>query len=225
MREVGWYPNCLLLLDRNLIFEKRHWLSFGVLVYVGFGYNNQQGWECIMPLFGWFSEGVSSVKGWHNQQRLWQVVLFHWVNASNKLIQKLVLRTLYPRCHSFVQQNWAVPMDIGWSRAGYCQGRGGRGRGRGGFQSNATNIEGQTSNACFNCGAIEHFAHNCPNKRNQSARTATTDDDETVANEETTDCVTWIKTELASLLQEETTHLADKLEPSQDFPNAWLNRH
>ena len=67
---------------------------------------------------------------------------------------------------------------------------------------------------------VGHFARNCPNKRNQSARTATTDDDETIANEETTDCVTWIKSKLASLSQEETTRLADKLEPFQDFPNA-----
>ena len=69
-------------------------------------------------------------------------------------------------------------------------------------------------------GAIGHFACNCPNKRNQSARTTTTDNDETIANKKTTDHVAWIKSELASLSQEETTCLTDELEPSQDFPNA-----
>ena len=41
-----------------------------------------------------------------------------------------------------------------------------------------------------------------------------------MANKEMTDCVAWIKSELASLSQEETTCLADELEPSQDFSNA-----
>ena len=164
---------------------------YGRAQNLGFQYRQQQ----QRPRRGFFYRGDQGNSSWRNRDP--NPPQFNSSNAPRSI------------------NNQPVPMDIGRSR-----GRGGRSGGRGGFQSNATNIEGQMSNACFNCGVVGHFAHNCPNKRNQSARATATDDDETIANEETNDCVAWIKFELASLLQEETTHLADELEPSQDFPNA-----
>ena len=178
---------------RNIVQIQRS--LYGQAQNLGFQYGQQRG-----PRRGFFYRGDQGNPSWRSRE-----TNLPQYNSSNT-----------PRS----MNNQPVPMDIGRSRAGYRRGRGGRGGGRGGFRSNATNVEGQTSNACFNCGVVGHFACNCPNKRNQSTRAATVDDDETIANEETTDRVAWIKSELASLSQEETTHLADELEPSQDFPNA-----
>ncbi len=130
--------------------------------------------------------------------------------------------------------NRPVPMDLDRTRSPNW-----RGRGRGNYQGRAAQVGNPRNHAlntprnnapltCFNCNQQGHYARNCPERRPRPDNRTNAnlidwnDDDAYLDNEEeeATDHIKELKTQLRKLSLDDANKLADEMGIEGDFPSA-----
>ena len=80
---------------------------------------------------------------------------------------------------------------------------------------------GNTSNACFNCRQVGHYARNCPQKQGQNAQSNLIDfDHDDLPEPLPKDKVSDLRSQINTMMSEEKDQLIKELGEDEDFPTA-----
>ena len=119
--------------------------------------------------------------------------------------------------------NTPVLMDLSRSHApNNWRGRGSqRGWRQGGYQGRVALGTGNTSNACFNCRQVGHYARNCPQKQGRSTQSNLIDFDHDDGPEAPPkDKVSDLRSQINTMTANKRDQLIKELREEEDFPTA-----